>query len=860
MQKTKSFITDRQYIQGIKRKFLPLIFAFVLILTTAFFSAATAGQERLSVKVGAYANHPKIYMDDNGKVSGFWPDLMEDIAETENWEIEYVWGTWSDGLDHLINKEIAIMPDVAFTEKRNKLYAFSEDPVLMSWTRLYVSKENEEIQSITDLKNKKISALKGSVNLEGAGGLREIARGFNLNCTFLELDDYTEVFRAVEENRADAGITNRNFGNKNAKNFKVKKTPILFQPINMKFAFPKDTESASYLAGRINYHIRQLKQDENSIYYRLLGKYFEAEISEKRVEVFPEWLGTILKIIAALFAFFILVIIATRIQVKRKTKEIRIKNEALRESESRFRLLYERVPLGYQSLDKNGHFIDVNQAWLETLGYSREEVIGRSFSDFLHPDRVDDFKEMFHRFKTVGEIYGVEFKMIKEDGSTILVSFNGKISKDKEGNFLQTHCILYDITERKRADEVLRESEEKYSGLFDTMTSGVAVYQAVDDGEDFVFVDFNLAAEKIDKVRGKDIIGKRVTEAFPGVKEFGLFKVFQRVWKTGKPEYFPTGIYENERGPGAWRENWVYKLPSGEIVAVYNDITERKEAEKELRKYREHLEALVEERTGELEKSQQALLNLIDDLNIATDDLKSANERLQDLDRLKSMFIASMSHELRTPLNSIIGFTGIILQGMTGEINPEQEDQLQRVYGSAKHLLALINDVIDISKIETGKFEVHVDEFDLGEVIREAVSNLTPKITNKGLDLEITLPQETRLTTDRKRLLQCILNFLSNAVKFTEKGKISIIASEIDEMIEIAVKDTGIGMKEEDLPKLFGSFVRLDSALTIKTTGTGLGLYLTKKIATEMLGGEVSVESRCGEGSTFILKIPKEIA
>ena len=134
-----------------------MILAF--ILTASFFSTVAVGQEPLLIKVGAYANHPKIFMDADGKVSGFWPDLIEDIAKIENWKIEYIWGTWSEGLDHLINKEIAIMPDVAFTEKRNKLYAFSEAPVLMSWTRVYVNKENTEIQSIRDLKNKKIAAL-----------------------------------------------------------------------------------------------------------------------------------------------------------------------------------------------------------------------------------------------------------------------------------------------------------------------------------------------------------------------------------------------------------------------------------------------------------------------------------------------------------------------------------------------------------------------------------------------------------------------------------------------------------------------------------------------------------------------------
>jgi len=341
-----------------------------------------------------------------------------------------------------------------------------------------------------------------------------------------------------------------------------------------------------------------------------------------------------------------------------------------------------------------------------------------------------------------------------------------------------------------------------------------------------------------------------------------FMEIIDGILKDYKKGLLPPSEMPTEKGKAVYLEEYNERLINKlekKMLDLESKIIEHKLAEDEIRKLNEELEQRVSERTSQLNESKEALLNLVDDLNIASDNLKSANERLQELDRLKSMFIASMSHELRTPLNSIIGFTGIILQGMTGEINPEQRNQLQRVYGSAKHLLALINDVIDISKIEAGKFEVHVEEFSLDGVIREAVSNLTPEITDKGLDLEISLPQDTRLTTDRKRLLQCILNFLSNAVKFTEKGEIKVAAHEVDGMMEIAVKDTGIGIKKEDLPRLFGSFVRLDSALTIKTTGTGLGLYLTRKIATEMLGGEVSVKSTYGKGSTFILKVPKEI-
>ena len=154
--------------------------------------------------------------------------------------------------------------------------------------------------------------------------------------------------------------------------------------------------------------------------------------------------------------------------VKRKQAE-----KALRESGERFRLLYERAPLGYQSLDEHGYFLEVNQAWLDTLGYTREEVIGKSFGEFLHPDWVDHFKQNFPRFKAIGEILGVEFEMVKKDGSLIMVAFNGKIGRDEKGGFKQTHCILHDITAEKRSEEKLRESEDKFRNFADQSLVGI---------------------------------------------------------------------------------------------------------------------------------------------------------------------------------------------------------------------------------------------------------------------------------------------------------------------------------------------------------------------------------------------------
>jgi two-component system, sensor histidine kinase and response regulator len=237
-------------------------------------------------------------------------------------------------------------------------------------------------------------------------------------------------------------------------------------------------------------------------------------------------------------------------------------------------------------------------------------------------------------------------------------------------------------------------------------------------------------------------------------------------------------------------------------------------------------------------------------------ELSQSNVRLKELDQLKSLFISSMSHEFRTPLNSIIGFTGVMNMEMAGKLEPKQKDFLKRVQQSSKHLLALINDVIDISKVEAGKIETFNSKFMLDTVIDEAVENVETLRSEKGLELRVDVPDNIQIENDQKRVSQCLLNYLSNAIKYTEKGWISISAGLHSGKAEIVVEDSGIGIAEEDLPKLFQQFVRLDSHLRMKEMGTGLGLYLTKKMASEILGGTVGVESQLGVGSKFYLSIP----
>ena len=242
-----------------------------------------------------------------------------------------------------------------------------------------------------------------------------------------------------------------------------------------------------------------------------------------------------------------------------------------------------------------------------------------------------------------------------------------------------------------------------------------------------------------------------------------------------------------------------------------------------------------------------------------SDELAEANAKLKELDKLKSMFIASMSHEFRTPLNSIIGFTGVMLQQMPGKINEKQQDFLTRIKLAGEHLLGLISDVIDISKIEAGRIEPYPETFMLDELTAQAAGEISVLAKKKGLELIVDVPAGIEMHSDRRRLLQCLLNYLSNAVKFTERGAVTLRVKRVGERLDIAVEDTGIGISKEDIPKLFEAFERLDTHLRVKAGGTGLGLYLTKRIVEGLLEGEVYVESRVDEGSVFGLRIPLRI-
>ena len=240
-----------------------------------------------------------------------------------------------------------------------------------------------------------------------------------------------------------------------------------------------------------------------------------------------------------------------------------------------------------------------------------------------------------------------------------------------------------------------------------------------------------------------------------------------------------------------------------------------------------------------------------------TDELQKANIALEKANRLKSEFLATMSHELRTPLNSIIGFAEVLKDEVVGTLRAEQKEYLDDIHGSGQHLLNMINSILDLSKIEAGKLELHYEEFPVKEAINEVLNTITGFSNKKGIPIQTHIQKDMPpLTADKVKFKQIMFNLLSNAVKFTpENGRIAINANLVNQHLQIAVSDTGIGIKSEDMDKIFEAFRQLDASYARHYEGTGLGLTLTKRLV-ELHGGRIWVDSEYGKGSVFTFTLP----
>ncbi len=517
---------------------------------------------------------------------------------------------------------------------------------------------------------------------------------------------------------------------------------------------------------------------------------------------------------------------------------------ALRESEARFHSFMEASPTIAWVTDTAGRHLYMNRAWSEVFERERESFIGRTADELVGPEAAAHIRE-----SDAEVVRRLSPKLIPEErvelpGKTlwwniVKFPFTGATGERLLGG------MAIDISSRKTIEGDLRELQARLETVVENLNEGLII--ADPDGD---FLHWNPAALRMLGFDDPEA-GRRQQPEFQRLFEVALLDgtvLGADQWplaRVRRGERIDDLEVRVRRVGTEWERIFSY---SGARVrtadahrlafVTLNDVTERRRDERLLRELNAGLELRVEQRTAEL---------------------RSALEHAESADRLKSAFLATMSHELRTPLNSIIGFTGIVLQKLAGPINEEQTRQLEMVRGSARHLLALINDVLDLSKIEAGQLEMVAETFALAPMLERVVASLRPQAEKKGLALSLdATAAPASLHTDRRRLEQVLLNLLSNGVKFTEAGEVTLRVRAHHRSVRFDVRDTGPGIAEHDLASLFLPFRQLDTGLSRRHEGTGLGLSICRRLS-GLLGGEIGVESALGRGSTFTVTIPTHL-
>ena len=403
--------------------------------------------------------------------------------------------------------------------------------------------------------------------------------------------------------------------------------------------------------------------------------------------------------------------------------------------------------------------------------------------------------------------------------------------RDESGEIIAFMNIVSETTARILAQRslatALKQAERAEARLREVFAQAPA-FLAVLRGEDHVFEYVNTAYYQL--VGHRELVGKPVWEALPEVRGQGFEDLLDTVMATGEPfigrEVKVTVARTADSSPEERYIDLVYYPITEEdgrrtgVVAHGSDVTEHVLARKE-----------------------SQLLRV----------------RAEEANQAKSAFLANMSHEIRTPINAVIGYADLLDAGIGGALSGLQQEYVTRILGSSRHLLSLVNDILDLSKIEAGEMTVREELTALAEPVEQAFHMIQPEAEAKGLELTIewTCDRNMRVSADEARVRQIVLNLLSNAVKFTEQGGVHVRCGRVGSTATVAVHDTGIGIRADQLELIFDPFVQAEGGHTRRIGGTGLGLTISRRFA-RMMGGDLLVESQPGVGSTFVLALPGE--
>ena len=505
------------------------------------------------------------------------------------------------------------------------------------------------------------------------------------------------------------------------------------------------------------------------------------------------------------------------------------RTRALHDSEEHFRMAFEFAGIGMALVGLDGRWLRINRALCDLVGYDEKDLLQKTFQDITHPDDLNtDLGHLSTLIAGEANSYQMEKRYFHREGNIVWIRLTASLVRDVAGNPVHFVSQIENITERKHIETALRVSEEQTRLFAEHAPAAVAMF---DTGMRYLIASAKWLADY--GLEGKPVIGRSHYEVFSDLPE--RWKEIHRRCLAGATEFCAADSFDRADGSRMWLRwevrPWFRDTDTiGGIVMFTADITELKDLQQQL----------VERNAA----------------------LEIETRRAQEANRMKSEFLANMSHELRTPLNGIIGFSSFLVGEKPGSLNAKQKEFLGDVLNSGKHLLRLINDLLDLAKIEAGKVELRPESFSLRTIIAEVSGVVSPLVHEKQLDFKAVIElEDDAVTLDPQRIKQVLYNLLSNAIKFTHAGgRVHLYARAMGErQVELRVTDSGIGIKPEDFARLFVEFQQLDSSSSRLYQGTGLGLALTKKIV-GLHQGTIQVESKVGQGTTFTVVLPRAIS
>jgi PAS domain S-box-containing protein len=792
-------------------KFFGCLTRILLAWLTCSSIALAEGEPREFI-IGTWDNPPIVFKDTSGEIKGLGIDILKQVAREQGWTLKFRHGTWPEKYAELQKGTIDLLVAIAFTPERNELFDYPEQTIINNWGVIYQT-PSHEFTSIQDLQDKRIAMV---TNVIHSKVFSETMERFNFSFEAVDARDFEEVFKLLEEGKADAGVINRVISIMKADKYQVKPTTIIFNPVQVRMAVPKGKNPE--LIKALDDYLVAAKTDSQSAYYQSVHTWLKTQGQKYDYS----WIIPVLTVFFIIFALTASYTYLVRREVKRRTA-------ALAESENRFRQMADHInSVFWISSADSKEIIYVSPAYEKIWGRSVESLYRNpeSWIYSIHPDdraqMQEDVAELAAADKAGPAVR--EYRINRPDGEEYWIADRSYPVYDANGKLYRVAGIAEDITARKNAELGLARSKAEFEAIFNAISDAVG-YTDLD--RNLVLV--NPAMESIFGYKKEDIIGKKSELLYANKADFQQ----QGRRQFDRNSAIKTATYEmryvRKDGSTFIGETQGAKVFDNDgntigFVGVIRDITQRKLVESELLKHRDHLEDLVAERTAEL----------------------------SNLNRELEAFSYSVSHDLRAPLRAINGFSTLLGEEYEQQLDNEASDYLNRIVKASVKMERLIDDLLQISRVS--RADLNKENINLSTMAEDILNTLHNEEPQRQIKWQV---EKGLLAKGDKTLLHAMLqNLLGNAWKYTARNpnaEIRFHRSSVNGHANLfCIEDNGIGFDPRYKDKIFQPFQRLHTDKEFE--GTGIGLATVNRVI-QRHAGEIWAESAVNAGSRFYFRL-----